>query len=95
MGRQHSNTESRPSRSSTQIEYIVGHCGLVFDETSPIDSDIPDDRSLFLGDDANGVAIEVAALDLESGDLVIVHAMKLRARYRTQYIDAIAHRKRP
>ena len=95
MGIRHAPSAFKHGITAEQIEYIVGHCGLVFDETSPIDSDIPDDRSLFLGDDANGVAIEVAALDLESGDLVIVHAMKLRARYRTQYIDAIAHRKRP
>jgi hypothetical protein len=78
-----------------QIEYVVAHCGFVFDEEAPANSTIEDVRSLYLGDDANGVSIEVAGLKLESGELLAIHAMKLRARFRAQYERAILYRKHP
>jgi len=48
----------------------------------------PDERLLFLGDDADGVALEVMAVELEDGDLYVIHAMDLRERYRPQYEEA-------
>ena len=48
----------------------------------------PDERLLFLGDDADGVALEVMAVELEDGDLYVIHAMDLRDRYRSQYEEA-------
>jgi hypothetical protein len=50
---------------------------------------------MFLGDDANGVAIEVAGVELEPGDLLVVHAMKLRPAYRSRYEQALEYRKIP
>lgn len=43
---------------------------------------------MFLGDDENGVALEVMAVELESGDLLVIHAMPLRDRYLEQYEEA-------
>ncbi len=82
VGIRYANSAFRHGISRERIEYVVDHCGLVFDEAAPADSRIPDDRSVFLGDDANGVALEVAGIELDSGDLLIIHAMKLRAKYR-------------
>ena len=45
---------------------------------------MPDDRLLFLGDDSAGVAIEVMALEMDNDDLLVIHVMKLRARYEAQ-----------
>jgi hypothetical protein len=45
-------------------------------------------RSLYLGDDAEGTPLEVMAVELEDGDLLVIHAMALRNRYRAQYEEA-------
>ncbi len=47
-----------------------------------------DDRLLYLGDDAGGVALEVMAVELETGELFIIHSMPMRHRYRAQYREA-------
>ena len=79
--------------TETQIEYVVGHCGLVFDEPAPPGSSIPDDRSLYLGDDEHGTALEIVAIALDGERLLVVHAMKLRAAYRDQFNEALPHRR--
>lgn len=43
---------------------------------------------MFLGDDGEGVPLEVMALELEEGELYVIHAMDLRDRYRPQYEEA-------
>jgi hypothetical protein len=48
----------------------------------------PDPRLVYLGDDADGVALEVVAIELEEGSLLVIHAMPLRDRYREQYEEA-------
>lgn len=42
-------------------------------------------RIVYLGTDANGQELEVMAVELESGDLYVIHAMPLRKKYRTRY----------
>lgn len=42
-------------------------------------------RLLYLGDDANGVALEVMAVELEDGSIYVIHAMPLRERYAAEY----------
>jgi hypothetical protein len=43
---------------------------------------------LFLGDDPNGEALEVMAVELCGQELLVIHAMPLRERYRDQYEEA-------
>jgi hypothetical protein len=50
-------------------------------EPAPEDTPLEDDRIVFLGPDANGVMLEAMALETEQG-LVIIHAMKMRRKYR-------------
>jgi len=50
-------------------------------------------RLVFLGDDAKGVALEVMAVELEDGDLLVIHAMKLSTRYRDRYEEAAIWRR--
>ena len=47
---------------------------------------------MFLGDDNAGVAIEVLAVEGAGGELVVIHAMKMRRRYRRQYEEALPWR---
>lgn len=50
----------------------------------PAEDDHDDDRTLHLGDDETGRALEVLTVPIEDGELVI-HAMDLRAKYRSVY----------
>ena len=43
---------------------------------------------MYLGDDAEGVALEVMAIELEDGSVLVIHAMALREMYREQYEEA-------
>lgn len=48
----------------------------------------PIPESSFLGDDEDGVALEVMAIELEDESLLVIHAMLLRDRYQEQYEEA-------
>jgi hypothetical protein len=72
--------------SKERIRHVIAHCGLVFEEPAPSSSaEALDDRLLCLGDDAEGRALEVMAVEGSKGELVVIHAMELRAKYRDQY----------
>jgi hypothetical protein len=48
----------------------------------------PDEAVLFLGDDADGVAVEVVGVELADGRLRVIHAMVMRDSYRELYLEA-------
>jgi hypothetical protein len=80
-------TKHRVSRERSH--YVIEHCGLRFEQDPP--SDAPEKASLrivFLGDDEEGIALEVMAVELEDDALLVIHAMPLRNRYRKQYEEA-------
>lgn len=45
-------------------------------------------RLVYLGDDEEGIALEVMAVELADDALLVIHAMPLRDRYRKQYEEA-------
>lgn len=47
-----------------------------------------DDRLLYLGDDEDGMALEVMGVELKDGTLYVIHAMPLRPKYRQEYEEA-------
>ena len=53
----------------------------------PLYSEDPADRHLvtFLGPNSHGVPLEVIAIELAAGDLLVIHGMKLRRRNRDAY----------
>lgn len=69
------------------IRYVVAHCGLRFEQSPPPDSRSRDQRLVYLGDDERGRPLEVMAVEL-SGELLVIHAMALRDRYRPEYEEA-------
>jgi hypothetical protein len=82
-----SATKHRISRERSR--YVIEHCGLRFEQDPPAGAQASaDPRLVYLGDDADGVALEVMAVELEDGDLLVIHAMPLRRRYREQYEEA-------
>lgn len=69
--------------------YVIENSGLRFEQDPPVDA--PESASLrlvFLGDDEEGIALEVMAVELEDDTLLVIHAMPLRDRYRKQYEEA-------
>jgi hypothetical protein len=77
-------TKHRISRERSR--YVIEHCGLRFDQDPPAESpENASPRLVFLGDDVDGVALEVMAVELEDDSLLVIHAMPLRDRYRPQY----------
>jgi hypothetical protein len=49
---------------------------------------VPDTRAVFLGDDPQGNPLEVMAIELPNGGLLVIHAMSLRNKYRQRYEEA-------
>lgn len=62
-------------------KWVVEHCGCPLYDPDP---EAPD-RVVFLGPDPNGIPLEVVGLELANGDLLVIHAMRLRAKYRADY----------
>jgi hypothetical protein len=89
-----SATKHRISRDRSR--YVVEHCGLRF-WRRPLrrgpDFGRRDDRALFFGDDAEGIALEVFGVGLAEGDLLLIHAMELRDRHLGLYEEAKRWRK--
>jgi hypothetical protein len=82
-----SATKHRVSKES--IRHVIAHCGLCFDEPPPAkNAGVLDSRLVCLGDDANGRAIEVIAVEGDKDDLIVIHAMPLRDKYQAQYEEA-------
>jgi hypothetical protein len=73
-----------------RVRFVIGHC------QGPLyvpDADRDDaDLVLFLGPDSNGVPLEIGAIEAEDGGLVVIHAMRLRPKYRDDYLRAIGGR---
>ena len=73
-----------------RVIYVIAHCATVLVQPPPEDDpDDNDERLVFLGDDQNGVPLEVMAIELEPDDgqdiLLVIHAQKLRPTYRDDY----------
>ena len=72
-----------------RIRYVIEHCGLRFEQPAPTGSPARSTvRLVYLGDDEAGIALEVMAIELASDDLLVIHAMPLREKYRAQYAEA-------
>lgn len=80
--------------SADRAAYIVDHCGLVLPEPPPrLDPNDNDERLVFLGDDQNGISLEVVAIELENDELLVIHAQRLRAKNRGSYKRVIGYQR--
>lgn len=80
--------------SEDRSAYVIEHCGLYFKLQAPPHSraGLNASRRLYLGDDADGVALEVIAIPVRPDELFVIHAMKLTAQFHTRYVEAIKWR---
>ena len=67
-------------------QYVIERCGLRFRVPPPVGQ--VDERLIYLGDNADGLALEVMAGDLGPDELYVIHAMPQRKQYRAQYEQA-------
>ena len=79
-----SATKHRVARDRSR--FVIDHCGRRYRIPPPLGS--VDDRWLYLGDDAGGVALEVMAVELSATTLLVIHAMPMREKYRQLYQEA-------
>jgi hypothetical protein len=61
--------------------YVIEHCPAPLYASGPGRQDVIQ----FLGPDQHGVPLEVAAVELADGDLLVIHAMRLRRAYASNY----------
>jgi hypothetical protein len=84
-----SATRHRISRERSR--YVIDHCGLWF-WRRPLrrapNSDEHNDRVLFFGDDAEGVPLEVFAVETSEEKFLVIHAMELRDHNKGLYQEA-------
>jgi hypothetical protein len=73
-------TAFRHGLSRSRARYVVEHCACPLYPPS-----IEDDLVAFLCMDAHGVPLEVIGVELADGDLLIIHAIKLRGRFRDDF----------
>ena len=69
------------------MSYVVVHAGLYFVHSAAPPAR-PDEALLFLGDDEEGVPLEVVGVELLDGRLRIIHAMHTRRGYHDLYEEA-------
>ncbi len=82
-------TRHRVSKDS--IRHVVANYSVRFEEPPPAGRDkeeVPDTRVVFLGDGPQGNPLEIMAIELPNGGLLVIHAMSLRNKYRTRYEEA-------
>jgi hypothetical protein len=71
------------------IRHVTEHCGLLFEQSPPPAGRAQrETRLVFLGDGPDGEPLEVMAVELSGRELLVIHAMPLRERYRDQYEEA-------
>ena len=63
------------------MRHVVSRCMCPLHGLDPADFDL----IAYLGPDARGVPLEVFGIELDNDDVLVIHAMKLRGRYRDDY----------
>jgi hypothetical protein len=83
-----SRSAARHGIHPDRVRYLVEHCA------TPQKTSDPDRESLvlFLGPDSRGVPLEVVGVELAEGDLMIIHAMRLRERHLDDYDEVMRWR---
>ncbi len=75
--------------SKDRIRHVIANYRVRFEEPPP-DAAVARARStriVFLGDDDHGRTLEVMAVEGKHGELLVIHAMGLREKYRRRYED--------
>lgn len=81
-----SATKHRISRK--RARFVIEHCFLVLEEDPPQGRSGADAlRLVFLGEDPQQIPLEVMTVELENGNLRVIHLMEMRPRYQEGYAE--------
>lgn len=72
--------------SKTRSQHVIENSG---SRVRLQTTDGSDDRLVYLGDDAEGTALQVVAIELSDVEVLVIHAVPLRPKYRADYEEAI------
>lgn len=67
--------------SRARVKHVIETTDDIFRVSAATESAVRDDRIVFLGEDPAGVPLEVVAIEIEDGGLLVIHAMRMRTRY--------------
>ncbi len=81
---------ARHGISQERATFVISRCPHPL--SAPDDDPDRIDRVMFLGPDAGGVPLEVVGIELDNGDLVVIHAMRMRRRYERAYAQVMRWR---
>jgi hypothetical protein len=81
-----SATRHRISKDS--IRHVIANYRLRFEEPPPDGARARSTRIVYLGENSNGRAIEIMAVHGHDGELLVIHAMRMRERYRRRHEEA-------
>lgn len=74
--------------SKASARFVIDHAGMWIELPPPRDSfNRRDERLVFFGDDQHGRALEIMAVAVSDDELLVIHAMALRARFRDEYME--------
>jgi len=89
VGVRFARAATRHRVSKDNIRHVVANYSVRFEEPPPAGkSGVRSVRLVHLGDDASGQALEIMTVELPDGDLLVIHAMALRDKYRQRYEEA-------
>jgi hypothetical protein len=73
--------------SHERARYVVEHCGVPLYQPVRAGQHVV---VMFLGLDQHGVPLEIAAVEAASEELIVIHAMRLRRKFRSDLERVIA-----
>jgi hypothetical protein len=73
--------------------WVVERAGLIFARSSEPERDRNSEQDVYLGDDPDGVPLEVMSIPTADGEVHIIRAMPLRAKFHDQYLEAMRWRR--
>jgi hypothetical protein len=72
--------------SKKRIRHVLETCSRILKEDPPVGNPrATEPRLVFIGEDPAGEVLEVIAVETDEENLLVIHAMELRSRYRDAY----------
>ena len=62
--------------------YVIDNAVSVLPQVRPGQSDV----LMYLGDDVSGRSLEVGVVIMDAGDLLVIHVMDMRSKFREAYL---------
>lgn len=71
--------------SKDRIRHVIANFHLRFEEPAPAGGRARANRIVYLGKDAQGQVLEVMAVEVDDHEMLVIHAMPIRDKYKKKY----------